>query len=319
MWLVTEGPGVSLAHVYQSLRRCPNVKPFALLEPGLWGLVSTFPCERRRASETAPPSPGPPGALAPSLLGAPSSLLSTPPFRGCRPLGGGRCVHRLRVLLSLAHVCLQARWLLCVLQCPLPESAVNRKARPSHPRRPRKVPPRPAAMPEVERKPKITASRKLLLKSLMLAKAKECWEQELEDREAEKKCYLAERIPALQTRGLSLSALQVRVGAGLPTGPQDQLQELKLAGSKLRPLQVAPPLPGLHSPVWRGRAGVGRWVPFYRREGSLSREKGVAWGGAEQATGRVSDQRDGAERGAGQRLGGPVSPDLPVRPLQTGL
>ncbi|XP_054938394.1 uncharacterized protein [Physeter macrocephalus] len=174
--------------------------------------------------------------------------------------------------------------------------------------------------PSVDRrKPKITASRKLLLKSLMLAKAKECWEQELEDREAEKKCYLAERIPALQTRGLSLSALQVRVGAGLPTGPQDQLQELKLAGSKLRPLQVAPPLPGLHSPVWRGRAGVGRWVPFYRREGSLSREKGVAWGGAEQATGRVSDQRDGAERGAGQRLGGPVSPDLPVRPLQTGL
>uniref|UniRef100_A0AAA9S0V0 Troponin I1, slow skeletal type n=3 Tax=Bos TaxID=9903 RepID=A0AAA9S0V0_BOVIN len=63
-------------------------------------------------------------------------------------------------------------------------------------------------MPEVERKPKITASRKLLLKSLMLAKAKECWEQEHEEREAEKKRYLAERIPALQTRGLSLSALQ---------------------------------------------------------------------------------------------------------------
>uniref|UniRef100_A0A4W2G935 Troponin I, cardiac muscle n=2 Tax=Bos TaxID=9903 RepID=A0A4W2G935_BOBOX len=59
-----------------------------------------------------------------------------------------------------------------------------------------------------ERKPKITASRKLLLKSLMLAKAKECWEQEHEEREAEKKRYLAERIPALQTRGLSLSALQ---------------------------------------------------------------------------------------------------------------
>ncbi|XP_061015804.1 troponin I, slow skeletal muscle [Dama dama] len=58
------------------------------------------------------------------------------------------------------------------------------------------------------RKPKITASRKLLLKSLMLAKAKECWEQEHEEREAEKKRYLAERIPALQTRGLSLSALQ---------------------------------------------------------------------------------------------------------------
>nr|XP_013013506.1 troponin I, slow skeletal muscle isoform X1 [Cavia porcellus]XP_013013507.1 troponin I, slow skeletal muscle isoform X1 [Cavia porcellus]XP_013013508.1 troponin I, slow skeletal muscle isoform X1 [Cavia porcellus] len=68
---------------------------------------------------------------------------------------------------------------------------------------------RPASiMPEVERKPKITASRKLLLKSLMLAKAKECWEQEHEEREAEKRRYLAERIPTLQTRGLSLSALQ---------------------------------------------------------------------------------------------------------------
>nr|XP_054533730.1 troponin I, slow skeletal muscle [Pan troglodytes] len=59
-----------------------------------------------------------------------------------------------------------------------------------------------------QRKPKITASRKLLLKSLMLAKAKECWEQEHEEREAEKVRYLAERIPTLQTRGLSLSALQ---------------------------------------------------------------------------------------------------------------
>nr|XP_017529079.1 troponin I, slow skeletal muscle [Manis javanica]XP_017529081.1 troponin I, slow skeletal muscle [Manis javanica] len=63
-------------------------------------------------------------------------------------------------------------------------------------------------MPELERKSKITASRKLLLKSLMLAKAKECWEQENVEREAEKTRYLAERIPSLQTRGLSLSALQ---------------------------------------------------------------------------------------------------------------
>ncbi|XP_069911180.1 troponin I, slow skeletal muscle isoform X1 [Oryctolagus cuniculus] len=62
--------------------------------------------------------------------------------------------------------------------------------------------------PGTRRKSKITASRKLLLKSLMLAKAKECWEQEHEAREAEKVRYLAERIPALQTRGLSLSALQ---------------------------------------------------------------------------------------------------------------
>uniref|UniRef100_A0A8C0LX10 Troponin I, cardiac muscle n=1 Tax=Canis lupus familiaris TaxID=9615 RepID=A0A8C0LX10_CANLF len=70
------------------------------------------------------------------------------------------------------------------------------------------APPPTATMPEVQRKPKITASRKLLLKSLMLAKAKECWEQEHEEREAEKARYLAERIPTLQTRGLSLSALQ---------------------------------------------------------------------------------------------------------------
>ena len=52
------------------------------------------------------------------------------------------------------------------------------------------------------------------VQSLMLAKAKECWEQEHEEREAEKKRYLAERIPALQTRGLSLSALQVWGRAG---------------------------------------------------------------------------------------------------------
>ncbi|KAF6073745.1 troponin I1, slow skeletal type [Phyllostomus discolor] len=63
-------------------------------------------------------------------------------------------------------------------------------------------------MPEVERKSKISASRKLQLKSLMLAKAKECWDQEQEEREAEKSRYLAERVPTLQTRGLSLSALQ---------------------------------------------------------------------------------------------------------------
>lgn len=48
----------------------------------------------------------------------------------------------------------------------------------------------------------------------MLAKAKECWEQEHEEREAEKRRYLAERIPTLQTRGLSLSALQVSLAGG---------------------------------------------------------------------------------------------------------
>lgn len=63
-------------------------------------------------------------------------------------------------------------------------------------------------MPEPERKSKITASRKLLLKSLLLAKAKEAWEQEHVDKEEEKKRYLSERIPRLSTSGLSLSQLQ---------------------------------------------------------------------------------------------------------------
>nr|XP_003220616.2 PREDICTED: troponin I, slow skeletal muscle isoform X1 [Anolis carolinensis] len=63
-------------------------------------------------------------------------------------------------------------------------------------------------MPEPERKSKITASRKLLLKSLMLAKAKEEWEQEQIDKQGEKERYLAERITPLRTSGLSFAQLQ---------------------------------------------------------------------------------------------------------------
>lgn len=162
------------------------------------------------------------------------------------------------------------------------------------------------------------AHRACPAQSLMLAKAKECWEQEHEAREAEKSRYLAERIPALQTRGLSLSALQVGRGDGLPKRARSPEAG---AQTGLAPSSLI----SLHNPVGRGRAGVGRWVPFYEREGSLSREEGLACGGggggggAEQGPGRVSEQRDGAERGAGQRLGGPTSPDLPVLPLQIGL
>ncbi|XP_041871983.1 troponin I, slow skeletal muscle isoform X1 [Corvus kubaryi] len=58
------------------------------------------------------------------------------------------------------------------------------------------------------RKSKITASRKLLLKSLMLAKAKEEWDQEIVDKQAEKERYLSERVTPLHTSGLSLSQLQ---------------------------------------------------------------------------------------------------------------
>lgn len=65
-------------------------------------------------------------------------------------------------------------------------------------------------MPEQpqERKPKISASRKLMLKSLMVAKAKEELEQEILDKEEEKDRYLAERVPPLKTNGLSSAELQ---------------------------------------------------------------------------------------------------------------
>ncbi|KAK1145815.1 troponin I, slow skeletal muscle-like [Acipenser oxyrinchus oxyrinchus] len=66
-------------------------------------------------------------------------------------------------------------------------------------------------MPEQnqERKSKITASRKLMLKSLLLARAKEALEQEIIDKEEEKKRYLTERVPPQITGGLSFRELQV--------------------------------------------------------------------------------------------------------------
>lgn len=45
--------------------------------------------------------------------------------------------------------------------------------------------------------------------SLMLAKAKEEWDQEIVDKQSEKERYLAERVTPLHTSGLSLSQLQV--------------------------------------------------------------------------------------------------------------
>ncbi|XP_029550784.1 troponin I, slow skeletal muscle isoform X3 [Salmo trutta] len=61
-----------------------------------------------------------------------------------------------------------------------------------------------------KRKSKISASRKLMLKSLMVAKAKEEIEQEMVDKEEEKERYLAERAPALQTGGMSFAELQIK-------------------------------------------------------------------------------------------------------------
>ncbi|MBN3293047.1 TNNI1 protein, partial [Polypterus senegalus] len=61
---------------------------------------------------------------------------------------------------------------------------------------------------DARRKSKITASRKLMLKSLLLAKAKEELEQEIVDKEEEKDRYLTERVPPLRTSGLSYNELQ---------------------------------------------------------------------------------------------------------------
>lgn len=108
----------------------------------------------------------------------------------------------------------------------------------------------------------------------MLAKAKECWEQEHEEREAEKARYLAERIPTLQTRGLSLSALQVgvwgRVGVGLQVGdgggPAGRGPDL--AQSSILPYLVP------SSPE-----GWGHWIPSYRWGGSCRGEGAcLGWG-----------------------------------------
>ncbi|XP_040181701.1 troponin I, cardiac muscle [Rana temporaria] len=65
-----------------------------------------------------------------------------------------------------------------------------------------------ATEPHAKRKPKITASRKLQLKGLMLQIAKHDMEQEEEDRAQEKERVLAERCAPLQLSGLSVSELQ---------------------------------------------------------------------------------------------------------------
>ncbi|XP_069056849.1 troponin I, cardiac muscle [Pleurodeles waltl] len=65
-----------------------------------------------------------------------------------------------------------------------------------------------ATEPQVKRKPKITASRKLQLKSLMLQIAKHEMDQEDEERAREKERYLAEHCEPLQLSGLSFAELQ---------------------------------------------------------------------------------------------------------------
>ncbi|KAI5109045.1 troponin I type 1b (skeletal, slow) [Silurus meridionalis] len=49
-----------------------------------------------------------------------------------------------------------------------------------------------------------------MLKSLMVAKAKEMLEQEMMDKEEEKQQYLEEKAPAIQTGGMSITELQIK-------------------------------------------------------------------------------------------------------------
>ncbi|XP_075773698.1 troponin I, cardiac muscle-like isoform X2 [Pelodiscus sinensis] len=65
-----------------------------------------------------------------------------------------------------------------------------------------------ATEPHVKRKSKITASRKLQLKTLMLQMAKQELEQEEEERGLEKQRYLAERCAPLALASLPLAELQ---------------------------------------------------------------------------------------------------------------
>ncbi|XP_074481972.1 troponin I, slow skeletal muscle-like [Sebastes fasciatus] len=60
----------------------------------------------------------------------------------------------------------------------------------------------------VKPKSKITASRKLSLKILLLSRACEDLENERQQKEEEKGRYLGEKLPALQLSGLSLDDLQ---------------------------------------------------------------------------------------------------------------
>uniref|UniRef100_A0A8C4ICI6 Troponin I, skeletal, slow d n=2 Tax=Dicentrarchus labrax TaxID=13489 RepID=A0A8C4ICI6_DICLA len=71
-------------------------------------------------------------------------------------------------------------------------------------------PDRPGAMNAKWDKPKskISASRKLSLKMLLLTRACEDLEREKQEREEEKVRYIAEKLPPLQLSGLSMDELQ---------------------------------------------------------------------------------------------------------------
>ncbi|XP_041111268.1 troponin I, slow skeletal muscle-like isoform X2 [Polyodon spathula] len=79
--------------------------------------------------------------------------------------------------------------------------------KPSPPKQANPVP-TTKAVPHAKPKSKISASRKLSLKILLLTRAKEALDKEKLDRDEEKVRYLAERVPPLQLAGLTLEQLQ---------------------------------------------------------------------------------------------------------------
>ncbi|XP_041112893.1 troponin I, slow skeletal muscle-like [Polyodon spathula] len=79
---------------------------------------------------------------------------------------------------------------------------------PPQPSPPKQADPSPKAQPPAKPKSKISASRKLSLKILLLTRAKEALDKEKLDRDEEKVRYLVERVPPLQLAGLTLEELQ---------------------------------------------------------------------------------------------------------------
>lgn len=135
--------------------------------------------------------------------------------------------------------------------------------------------------------------------SLMLAKAKECWDQEQEEREAEKSRYLSERVPTLQTRGLSLSALQVSLVAGGGAGEMPGTRWQVCHHTGLPALQSVSSFSGSHSPNVLGLqpivpTGAGTEASQLGGECPV----GTGWAGVDE----VGDVAGGGGRTSGAQL-----------------
>ncbi|XP_078276200.1 troponin I, slow skeletal muscle-like [Rhinoraja longicauda] len=91
-----------------------------------------------------------------------------------------------------------------------PEPEAKPEPEPPKPAPPKYAEPHSRPLHEIipKKSSKISASRKLHLKILMLSKAKEDLEREVDERYEEKEKFLAERVPALNFGSLSVTDLQ---------------------------------------------------------------------------------------------------------------